>query len=182
MDVSLLMVKSDGSQAAFPLKRERTVIGRTNSCDLRIPVGSVSREHCEILVNGESVTIRDLGSSNGTFVNDTRVQEAKVGAGDVIVVGPVRFTVDTGVARQPAGEPVIEQIDAPAAAPDDEMLSLGDSAESDDMMTVVDAGDQPASPAHDATVDMDDPIAALEALADLDDDLKLLPEDDQKSS
>jgi len=93
MVITLVMTKSDGSSAEFPLNRQRTVIGRTNTCDLRIPVGSVSREHCEIVLVDGGAVVRDLGSSNGTYHNDIRVQEANLEAGDELTVGPVRFSV-----------------------------------------------------------------------------------------
>lgn len=69
------------------------VIGRKSSSDLRIPLTSVSRNHCEITVNGDRVQVKDLGSSNGTFHNSERVQEAHLSAGDELVIGPVVFTV-----------------------------------------------------------------------------------------
>ena len=43
--------------------------GRKADADLRIPLNQISRAHCELTINGSTVTIRDLGSSNGTFVN-----------------------------------------------------------------------------------------------------------------
>lgn len=93
MDVSLVMFKSDGTRRDFALSKDRTVLGRTNGCDLRIPLSSVSRKHCEIALDGDAVRLRDLGSSNGTYHNTVRVQEATLEAGDEIVVGPVVFTI-----------------------------------------------------------------------------------------
>ena len=81
MDISLVMFKSDGTRRDFPLTQHRTVIGRKRSCDLRIPLTSVSRQHCEIVIEDDTATIRDLGSSNGTYHNSTRVQEQKLSAG-----------------------------------------------------------------------------------------------------
>jgi len=51
----------------------------------------VSRKHCELSQNAEAVTIRDLNSRFGTFVNGKRISEATVKAGDYIRVGPLTF-------------------------------------------------------------------------------------------
>jgi len=93
MDVTLVMFKANGGRRGFPLKKPRTVIGRTNTCDLRIPLISVSREHCEIIVDDDHVVVRDLDSSNGTHLNQNVVDEATIEPGDQLAVGPVVFTV-----------------------------------------------------------------------------------------
>jgi predicted component of type VI protein secretion system len=87
------MFKADGTRRDFPLKPGSLVVGRKNSCELRIPLSSVSRQHCEVTLEGDTLKLRDLGSSNGTYHNSIRVQEAELEAGDEIVVGPVVFTV-----------------------------------------------------------------------------------------
>ena len=96
MDVTLVIVLADGRSREVPVKRQRTVVGRKPECNIRVPVSSVSREHCEILLEGEKLTIRDLGSSNGTYVNRQRVQEATLGAGDLVGLGPAVFVVKVG--------------------------------------------------------------------------------------
>lgn len=93
MDVSLAMFKADGTRRDFPIKSQRVIVGRQNDCDLRIPLSSVSRQHFEVRLNGSSLLLRDLGSSNGTYHNDKRVEEASLMPGDRIMVGPVVFTV-----------------------------------------------------------------------------------------
>lgn len=93
MDVSLVMFKTDGTRRDFPLTRESVVVGRTNEADLRIPLPSVSRKHCEFAFDGEVIRLTDLGSSNGTLHNNSKVSEAVLGAGDRIDVGPVSFFV-----------------------------------------------------------------------------------------
>ncbi len=105
MDVKLVMFKPDGQRKDFPIVNPITVIGRAESCDLRIPVLSVSRRHCEMVVSHEEVKVRDLASSNGTYINNQRVNESPIKAGDRVVIGPVVFTVQVDV--QPKGiEPV----------------------------------------------------------------------------
>lgn len=87
------MVKADGTSRELPLEREMTVIGRDEHARLRIPVPQVSRKHCEVVVKDPKVQVRDLGSSNGTYVNGRKVREADLAPGDLVTVGPVVFVV-----------------------------------------------------------------------------------------
>ncbi len=93
MQAVLVMFKSDGERRSFSLPRDITVIGRREDCDLRIPLGDVSRKHCRLIKEGEELRIEDLGSSNGTFLNGMRIQEATLQAGDQVQIGPVGFII-----------------------------------------------------------------------------------------
>ncbi len=93
MEVTLVAVKSNGAQRELTMKRARMVLGRKKECDIRVPVPSVSREHCEVRVENGKVMVRDLGSSNGTYVNQQRVQEAELTAGQLLGIGPAVFVV-----------------------------------------------------------------------------------------
>jgi len=93
VDIALVMVKSDGSVREFKLDKASTLIGRDEHAKLRIPVGSVSRRHCELSVDDDELIAKDLGSSNGTFVNGKRVKMTELGPGDLLAVGPVVFVV-----------------------------------------------------------------------------------------
>ncbi|MEI7766381.1 MAG: FHA domain-containing protein [Phycisphaerae bacterium] len=93
MEVKLVMFKSDGQRRELVIRHSNMLIGRHTDCHLQIPLAQVSRKHCQVLVDDESVSVKDLGSSNGTFVNGSRVQAAELQPGDQLVVGPVIFTV-----------------------------------------------------------------------------------------
>lgn len=168
MDISLVMFKSDGTRRDFPLTQHRTVIGRKRSCDLRIPLTSVSRQHCEIVVEDEIATLRDLGSSNGTYHNSTRVQEQKLSAGDEVVVGPVVFIVMiNGVPEEI--RPVRTIVDTAGASPDESAQVSAPpeptKIESQPEAQPEEEEDLVAEEQQSPTVDLDDPIAALEAMA-----------------
>jgi FHA domain-containing protein len=62
-------------------------IGRSSSCDLVLRDDSVSRRHAEIALRGGVCVVRDLGSSNGTWVNGRAVQRARLRAGDELQLG-----------------------------------------------------------------------------------------------
>jgi pSer/pThr/pTyr-binding forkhead associated (FHA) protein len=87
VDVRLFVFKSNGSAREIPLKPGRYVVGRQEDANLRIPLPAVSRRHAEIVVDDDSLTVRDLGSSNGTYVNGERIQEAQIKPGDVLALG-----------------------------------------------------------------------------------------------
>lgn len=117
------MLKSDGTRRDFPLTRSRTILGRTSEADLRIPLPSVSRRHCEVAIEGDVLRVRDLGSSNGTNHNSVRVSEATLAAGDRIEIGGVEFLVvidgvgGAAAPPVPSAEPVVVA-EAPSAAQD----------------------------------------------------------------
>src|SRR3954468_2019266 len=94
MQVVLVMFRADGERRSFSLPRTITVVGRREDCDLRIPLGDVSRKHCRVVLDGDSLRLEDLGSSNGTYHNGVRVEKgADLQAGDSIQVGPVVFVL-----------------------------------------------------------------------------------------
>jgi pSer/pThr/pTyr-binding forkhead associated (FHA) protein len=92
MKIVLVRFKGD-ERREFPLTRESTVVGRLPECALRIQTADVSRRHCEFTSAADGLSLRDLGSSNGTFVNGKRVAACKLAPGDQIAVGPVVFVV-----------------------------------------------------------------------------------------
>ena len=70
------------------------LIGRSPQCHLRLRYPAVSRMHCELIVRDGYVAVRDLGSKNGTFVNNSRVfSERKLLSGDHLSLGTHYFEV-----------------------------------------------------------------------------------------
>ncbi len=93
MDVVLVRVTEDGRQQALTLKHDRTVIGRQTDCDVRVPTPGISRHHCELVLGDDGLTVRDLGSSNGTWINQERVEAQRVSAGDLLSIGKHVFVI-----------------------------------------------------------------------------------------
>jgi len=91
MHINLVLFTKNGTQKPFPLPSNITVIGRRHDCDLCIPLKPVSRRHCKLSKNNNTLEIRDLDSRNGTFLNGKRIKGASVTAGDYIGVGPLTF-------------------------------------------------------------------------------------------
>src|SRR5262245_61002621 len=74
---------------AFALgENKEVIVGRDETCDIRILAKSVSREHCAIEQDGDAVVFRDLGSSGGCYLNGSRVEKVTVRDGMEIGVGP----------------------------------------------------------------------------------------------
>lgn len=69
----------------------KVTLGRGVGCDIVLPYESASREHAQIELDVESVRIRDLDSTNGTFLNDHEVKEAYLSNGDRLQVGRTIF-------------------------------------------------------------------------------------------
>ncbi len=113
MDVNLVLTKKNGTTRPFPLPDSLTVIGRRQGCDLCIPLMEVSRRHCQLNLDGGKLTLRDLGSRNGTYVNSQRVEEVELTAGDKIGIGPLSFVVQ--IDGQPTGDSVASQQPGQAA-------------------------------------------------------------------
>ena len=174
MDVKLVMFKSNGQRKNFPLEGNTLVIGRGQDCGLRIPLLSVSRRHAQLSIQGEGLYVKDLGSSNGTYIDNQRIADDQaVEAGCRLAIGPVVFTLQIdgqpeqikevktrgqkqAEAKRAQKEEVIDleaDIDAAVSFPDED-------ADIDPGATFAMAGDD----------DDIDPIAALEALANEEDD------------
>ena len=103
MVVKLLVVGGATSKKEVTLRRPRTVVGRKKGCKIRIQSESVSRIHCSLVTQGGRLTAKDLGSSNGTFVNGHRIKEQVLQAGDTLQIGPIKFQVQI-IGAPTAGE------------------------------------------------------------------------------
>ena len=94
LEVNLIRVTKNGKSTRVPLSHERTLVGRQDDCHIRVPVAGISRKHCEIVIADGSIVINDLGSSNGTYVNQERISGAQpLSAGDLISFGGLVFVV-----------------------------------------------------------------------------------------
>jgi two-component system, cell cycle response regulator len=78
------------------LNRSAITVGRSSKSDIQIDQESVSRNHARLVNNGKSIMLRDLGSTNGTYVNDELVDEHVLRDGDLIKIGRTIFKFLSG--------------------------------------------------------------------------------------
>src|SRR6266850_2315677 len=86
----------NGQTQYVPLERDRYALGRSTSNEFSFPeISFLSREHLAFERDGTNWVVRDLGSRNGTFVNETRIVGTQVlQPNDVVRVGPLRIVFD----------------------------------------------------------------------------------------
>lgn len=91
----LMFVGEPFDGRTYEFEMEKTTVGRSSQSNLCLQDASVSGRHCEILVHGAEVIIRDLDSSNGTYVNGARVNgQAQVKNGQMIRIGNVNARLE----------------------------------------------------------------------------------------
>ena len=89
------LVPLDGGQP-FEIVKDLIVVGRKEDCDLRLDHKSVSKMHCIIVKTDGMLFLRDLGSTNGTRVNGTRVRRAALLPNDQIAIANYKYRIYLG--------------------------------------------------------------------------------------
>ncbi len=82
----------------YELKAEKTTVGRLPDNGFSIPEASVSSHHAELYLRGGELFVKDLDSTNGTFVNGEKVSEAVLKSGQILRLGMVEMRFETGEA------------------------------------------------------------------------------------
>ncbi len=99
-----LVVLSEGlTGQTYELKVDKTAVGRVEDNTFQIAHPSVSSHHCEVLLRGNDVVVKDLNSTNGTFINNQQVtEEAVLKPGQVLRLGQIEIRLESGVPAQAA--------------------------------------------------------------------------------
>ena len=88
-----------------------TIVGRHQNCDAKIGSPRVSRRHCCLALDGETLVVRDLSSSNGTWINGRRIEDGLLRHGDELAIAHLRYRFeirsDPGDTRPPTPRPVM---------------------------------------------------------------------------
>jgi two-component system cell cycle response regulator len=95
-EACLVVIYGNDLGRKHSLESSSITLGRSNKCDIQIDQESVSRAHSKIINAGRSVRIRDLGSTNGTYVNDELIDEYVLRDGDFIKIGRTIFKFLSG--------------------------------------------------------------------------------------
>jgi hypothetical protein len=95
MNVRLVLERNRKRVWAASLSKAESTLGRAVGSTVRIPSGEVSRTHCRLCIENGVVTVEDLESVNGTYINGLRVRGVlQVNPGDRLTVGPATFVVE----------------------------------------------------------------------------------------
>ena len=99
-----LVILSEGfTGKAHELTVDKTTIGRVDDNTFAIPEGSVSSHHCEVLLRGVDIIVRDLNSTNGTFINGNQVTgEAPLKPGQILRLGQIEMRLEDAAATAAA--------------------------------------------------------------------------------
>jgi pSer/pThr/pTyr-binding forkhead associated (FHA) protein len=156
MDVILKVTKGSKIGAKIAVKKDEFLIGRSPECHLCAGSTSISRKHCAITRNGTKVTIKDLGSRNGTVVNGKKTEgEVELQSGDEITIGSLEFlvTITTGLnnEKKPEVKTVAEAVERTVEK------SSGSHVGVDDISNWLIDGDKPKGTFSDTqTIRLDD--------------------------
>jgi pSer/pThr/pTyr-binding forkhead associated (FHA) protein len=93
--IAKLIESGTQGQKTVLITKDEFLIGRGSDCDLRLGSSEVSRHHCMLRLRGEKLTLTDLGSSNGTYINGLRVRsQAPLHHGDELRISSFVFQVE----------------------------------------------------------------------------------------
>ncbi|MHC4338996.1 MAG: FHA domain-containing protein [Planctomycetota bacterium] len=113
---SLVFARGDRKGNKLELLEQRTTIGRKETNTIPLKDANASSYHCEIVRDLNGYTIRDLGSTNGTLVNNEMITEAQLAHGARIRIGSTRFVFQ---------DPALAEIDLELAGVDDDETDWG---------------------------------------------------------
>src|SRR5882724_253358 len=112
-----LVIQNQGMTGrACELHTDRTTVGRVEDNTFQIADPSVSSHHCEVQQRGAEIFIRDLNSTNGTFINDARVTESVLKPGQSLRLGQVELKLEAEGAAPTAASPK-RQVDSTMVIP-----------------------------------------------------------------
>jgi pSer/pThr/pTyr-binding forkhead associated (FHA) protein len=118
-----LVIQNQGMTGrACELHTDRTTIGRVEDNTFQIADPSVSSHHCEVHLRGSEILIRDLNSTNGSFINGNKIEESVLKPGQILRLGQVELKLEAEGAVEtspsaPAAAPAKKQVDATMLMP-----------------------------------------------------------------
>lgn len=161
MAAKLLYRDAQGRDAAVNLPESGSFLGRAVDCIIRTDDAMVSRKNCKIALAGSRWYVEDLGSANGTFVNESRIQRQELNHGDVIRCGSLQVRFVDVADPQPA----VIRPTVPAQGPAQPISPVVSPAQAD-LVAGLKPIQAPAAKDGDETRAVDPKSAALELIAD----------------
>src|SRR5712691_416231 len=102
----LVVLSAGMTGRTHELKVDKTTIGRVEDNTFQIAEPSVSSHHCELLLRGNDVLVKDLNSTNGTFINGEKVSESVLKTGQVLRLGQIEMRLETDAPPPPPSKKV----------------------------------------------------------------------------
>src|SRR5580765_638217 len=102
----LVLLSAGMTGRTHDLKVDKTTIGRVEDNTFQIAEPSVSSHHCEILLRGSDVIVRDLNSTNGTFINGEKVTESSIKPGQILRLGQIEMRLETDTPAASSKKPL----------------------------------------------------------------------------
>src|SRR5215470_14806812 len=104
----LVLLSAGMTGRTHDLKAEKTTVGRVEDNTFQIAEPSVSSHHCEVLLRGNDVIIKDLNSTNGTFINGEKISESPIKPGQILRLGQIEMRLETEAPPAPAPKKLTE--------------------------------------------------------------------------
>lgn len=92
-DLPILLLNIEGRTVTFPIQKSLVTLGRHETNDICLSEITVTGKHAIIKVHHNEISIEDLGSTNGTFVNGERIRKCILKPGDKITLGNIVLTL-----------------------------------------------------------------------------------------
>jgi predicted component of type VI protein secretion system len=116
-----IRIKGAEGYTRTALSKDRMVVGRSSDCDLPIKHTSISREHCVFVHDGGDWFVEDLGSSNGTYVGESKLTDrVQLNERDIVKTGKARMTFHMGEISDAAAVDLSSDDDLDLGDDDDE--------------------------------------------------------------
>lgn len=126
----LVLLSEGHTGRAYELKTDTTTVGRVSDNAFEIPEASVSSHHAQLILRGSEVLVKDLDSTNGTFINGERVTEAVLKPGQILRLGTIEMRLETGVSAATKQKQALNQtLVIPQGVKLDELSGTGTAPE-----------------------------------------------------
>ena len=102
----LVLLSAGMTGRTHELKADKTTIGRVDDNTFPIAEPSVSSHHCEILLRDKDVVVKDLNSTNGTFINGEKVTESVIKPGQILRLGQIEMRLETDTPAAASKKPI----------------------------------------------------------------------------
>ena len=102
----LVLLSAGMTGRTHDLKVDKTTIGRVEDNTFQIAEPSVSSHHCEILMRGTDVVVKDLNSTNGSYINGEKVTESVLKPGQILRLGQIEMRLETDTPAAASKKPV----------------------------------------------------------------------------